>query len=180
MKSALLLVALFCICMFPSGASAQLTACCSITAIDAATAIVSAKVNSSGAGFQFKVTDAKSLERLRLSQGIYANRTTKQVSLDGQSVCCMMIGAPQVPVASPAPKAGLPPSTTTSVVTNVPQTSRPTSATKSFLVATPGTATVVPQTSTPTRAIAVLPPLHQHGRNRLWIFRIAARLAASS
>ena len=158
MKPALLLVALFCLGMFPSGARAQLTACCSITAIDAATAIVSAKVNSSGAGFQFKVTDAKSLQSVRVGQGIYANLTTKQVSLDGKSVCCSMIAAPQVPVSAPATKT-TPPSATATSAANAAHMSIPASAPKTAVIPPPSTTTVVPQTSTPASAPKpIVPP----------------------
>jgi len=93
---------------------------CSITAISPSTGIVSAKVNASGAVFQFKVTDAKLLASLHVGQGVYANFTAMQVSLDGKKVCCEITSPPQTPASPPAsapaamaaPKIAAPPAGT--------------------------------------------------------------------
>ena len=99
---------LFCFGMFASGARAQAVPCCTITAIDAQAGIVSARVNSTSAVFQFKVTDAKTLQSLRVGQGVYANFTTNQVSLDGKKTCCSITNRPQAPVAAPITRPVLP------------------------------------------------------------------------
>ena len=44
--------------------------CCSITAIDLKTGIVTAKVNATGQTFEFKVTNQALLKSLKLGQGI--------------------------------------------------------------------------------------------------------------
>jgi len=89
-------------------ASGQSTAqtpppCCTITAINAGTGIVSAKVTATGNVFQFKVVNAATLASLRVGQGVYANLTTHQVSLDGRSACCAITSGPQAPGATPVP-----------------------------------------------------------------------------
>jgi Chitobiase/beta-hexosaminidase C-terminal domain len=110
-----LLVAVLLAALAPA-ARAQALLPSSITAIDARTGIVSAKVNASGSAFQFSVTNAKLLAVLHVGQGVYANLTTKQVSLDGKTMCCVIISPPQIapppsaraPVAKTAPGAGGP------------------------------------------------------------------------
>jgi Cu/Ag efflux protein CusF len=82
------------------------TPCCPITAIDARTGVVSAKVNASGAAFQFRVTDAALLKSLKVGREVYANFTTEQVSLDGKVMCCTIISPPQA--AAPLPPANAP------------------------------------------------------------------------
>jgi len=92
--------------------------CCAITAINTSTGVVTAKVNANGNIFQFKVTNAALLNSLKVGQGIYANFTSKQVSLDGNTVCCAIITPPApTPVQAPAPNPAPPP------VANKPATS---------------------------------------------------------
>src|SRR2546427_815087 len=62
--------------------------CCEITSINVATGVVTAKVNSSGQTFQFKVANQALLHSLKVGQGIYANFTTQKVSMDGVDACC--------------------------------------------------------------------------------------------
>ena len=90
------LTGLFLVCAaLLAGARAQAqAACCSITAIDAKTEVVTAKVNASGAEFQFRVANANLLKGLRVGQGVYANLTAKQLSLDGKSACCTIVSTP--------------------------------------------------------------------------------------
>jgi len=104
--------ALLCCGLAATGARAQTQVpCCSITAIDRTSFsvehIVSAKVNASGAAFQFTVTDPKLLAGLHAGQGVYANFTTKKVSLDGKTMCCAITSPPQAtaPLAAPPAKS---------------------------------------------------------------------------
>jgi Cu/Ag efflux protein CusF len=94
-------------------ARAQALQPCSIAAIDARTGVVSAKVNASGAAFQFRVTDAALLKSLKVGQEVYANFTTRQVSLDDKRILGEIISPPQAaapPAASmTAPKPVSPP-----------------------------------------------------------------------
>jgi hypothetical protein len=82
------LIVLTLIALVPAARAHAQAPCCSITAINAQTATVSAKVNATGATFQFKVANAKMLSGVKVGQGVYANLNTKQVSLDGRSACC--------------------------------------------------------------------------------------------
>jgi lysozyme len=81
------------------------TPCCAITAIDTTTGVVTAKVNATGKIFQFKVTDAALLNSLKIGQGVYANFSTMQVSLDGNTPCCSIISS-SAPPPPPLPPAG--------------------------------------------------------------------------
>jgi Cu/Ag efflux protein CusF len=54
-----------------------------ITAIDAATQVVTAKVTATGQTFQFSVNDTALLKTLRFGQAVYADFGTQNVSLDG-------------------------------------------------------------------------------------------------
>lgn len=62
--------------------------CCSVTAVDVRTGIVTAKENSTGRMFEFRVTNAALLAKLRPGTPVYANFGAKQVSLDGKTACC--------------------------------------------------------------------------------------------
>ena len=86
-------------------ARAQALQPCSIAAIDARAGVVSAKVNASGAAFQFRVTDAALLKSLKVGQEVYANFTTKQVSLDGKRILGEIISS-NAPPPPPLPPAG--------------------------------------------------------------------------
>lgn len=82
----------------PRGGGAQgPPPCCTITVIDANTGMVSAKVTANGSVFQFKVATPRVAATLKVGQGVYANFTTRQVSLDGRSACCAMTSGPQAP-----------------------------------------------------------------------------------
>jgi len=67
--------------------------CCSITALNSRDGVATAKVNASGATFQFEFK-ATRLAPLRVGQAVYANFKAKQVSLDGKSACCKIIAGP--------------------------------------------------------------------------------------
>jgi type VI secretion system secreted protein Hcp len=93
-----------------TGARSQIAApCCSITAINVQTGIVSARVNATGVAFEFKVTDARVLPSLRVGQGVFANLTTKEVSLDGKTACCSIVQPtkPSPPALSAAANTNL-------------------------------------------------------------------------
>lgn len=85
--------------------AAQTPPCCTITAIQAATAMVTAKVNANGNTFQFKVTNARTLATLKVNQAVYANFTTHQVSIDGRSACCTVASGPTPPGTALHPAA---------------------------------------------------------------------------
>jgi len=67
------------------------TPCCNVTSIDRTSGTVTAKETATGRVFKFKVTDAKLLSSLKTGQGIYANFTAKQVSVDGIEPCCAIV-----------------------------------------------------------------------------------------
>ncbi len=92
---------LFC-CAFATAAKAQ-APCCSVTAMNAATGVVSAKVNANGAAFQFRLTNANLLKEVRVGTGVYANFTTHQVSLDGKTIAGPITSEPQAPAPARAP-----------------------------------------------------------------------------
>jgi hypothetical protein len=83
---------------------------CEITAINAATGLVTARANATGQVFQFSVNDAALLKTLRAGQAIYADFGTQNVSLDGVRpfgrIVQAAIKAPLGPgVAGPPPGA---------------------------------------------------------------------------
>ena len=65
--------------------------CCSITAMDYRTGMVTAQNTATGQTFQFKVSNASLLKTMRVGQGVYADFGTKQVSVDGAAPCCGMV-----------------------------------------------------------------------------------------
>jgi hypothetical protein len=89
--------------------------CCTITAIDANSGVVSAKVTASGSAFHFKASTPRVLATLKVGQGVYANFTTQQVSLDGRSACCAIIagspapGGVATPIRPPVVQPAVPP-----------------------------------------------------------------------
>jgi len=86
-----------------SGAAAVAGAadpCCGISGIEPGTGVVTARDNASHRMFRFQVRDPKLLHSLRVGQPLYANFTTKRVSLDGQTACCEIISAPAAAAAT--------------------------------------------------------------------------------
>jgi hypothetical protein len=69
------------------------TPCCDITAINPSTGIVTAKVNATGKTFQFKGS-SQLLNTLKVGQGVFANFSARQVSVNGEAPCCNMTSAP--------------------------------------------------------------------------------------
>jgi hypothetical protein len=124
MKRAALL--LLCCAAFATGAQAQ-APCCSVTAINAATGIVSAKVNANGEAFQFRVANLNLLKELRIGVGVYANFATHEVSLDGKTIAGPITSGPaSAPVTAPAPKPALPPPASAPVARPAPTAAPPT------------------------------------------------------
>jgi hypothetical protein len=62
------------------------TPAASITAVNPQTGVVTAKVNATGQAFQFTLNNRSQTSQLRVGQGVYANLTARQVSLDGRSI----------------------------------------------------------------------------------------------
>jgi hypothetical protein len=84
--------------------------CCVVTAIDSRTSIVTAKENANGRTFEFQVPNSRLLDQIHPGTPVYANFSTKHVSLNGTAVCCTIISisAPPPPPA-PAPQSALAP-----------------------------------------------------------------------
>ena len=71
--------------------------CCSIIAIDAATATVTAK-DATGKTFQFTARDAAMLRSLRVGQAVFADFMTARVSVKYGEPCCNIIKAAVKPI----------------------------------------------------------------------------------
>jgi hypothetical protein len=87
---------LLCLLVAPAGAQVLPAApCCGIAAIDAKTGIVTGKVHQTGQTFTFELQSKQQTSQLKIGQGVYANFTTKQVSLDGRTIAgkILSIGA---------------------------------------------------------------------------------------
>lgn len=101
-----------------SAARAQVKPCCTITALDAHAGTATAKENATLRTFVFKVPDAKLFASLRMGEGVYANFTAHQVSIDGKTACCAIVSispSPGVtPQSGPAPSPTPSPSATSS------------------------------------------------------------------
>jgi hypothetical protein len=67
-----------------------------VTAVDAKTGVVTAKVNSTGQVFTFTLTNRALISHLRPGQGVYVNLGKKQVSLDGKSTSGTILTLPQL------------------------------------------------------------------------------------
>ena len=83
----------------PAGATGK--PCCVVTAIDARTGLVTAKVRATGKTFQFKA-DAAARRSLKVGSAVFANFKTNQISLDGKKACCQIVAARRVRPAEPA------------------------------------------------------------------------------
>jgi hypothetical protein len=130
-------------------AHAQVAACCAITAIQPTTGVVTAKVNSNANVFEFTVTDARTLATLRVGQGVFANMTTKQVSLDGRSACCRITSGPSSAPATVVPPVGGRP-TTTAPAAAPPTATEPSTGTTVTPVAAPAVRGAIASFTMPT------------------------------
>jgi hypothetical protein len=69
--------------------------CCTITAVDPRSGVVSARDNATGRNFKFVANNKNTpLKGLKPGQGVYAHFASKQVSLDGESACCRITELP--------------------------------------------------------------------------------------
>lgn len=80
---------------------ASTVSCCAIAGIDSRTGLVYAHVNATGQPFIFFVKDSATRQTLKAMQGVYANFTTQQVSLDGRSACCPILILGKSPRSQP-------------------------------------------------------------------------------
>jgi Cu/Ag efflux protein CusF len=67
--------------------------CCAVTAIDARTGTITAKVSATGRTFQFRLSDRAALAGLRVGQQVWADFTAKRVGVKPQEPCCGIVGA---------------------------------------------------------------------------------------
>ena len=95
-----------------AGAALPSAPCCSITAVNKTTGIVTAREKSGSRTIEIKATPAQ-LQSLRVGQDIFANLETKKASLDGKTICCDLAFA----AAAPGPAA---PATTLSAAPQTP------------------------------------------------------------
>ncbi len=65
--------------------------CCTVTGVNAKTGMVTARETATGRSFQFKATNAALLKTLSAGSPIYANFSTKQVSVNGEVPCCSIV-----------------------------------------------------------------------------------------
>ena len=66
--------------------------CCGITAINAATGIVTAKELATGRIFRFEVKNATLLRSLKVGQKVFADFGSSKVRIHGSEPCCNIIG----------------------------------------------------------------------------------------
>ncbi len=89
-------------------------ACCSVTAIDVRTGTATAVENATGRTFEFHIPNPKLFATVRVGTPVYANFSTKQVSLDGKAPCGEITqinpAPPRGGVAKVAPPASAAPS----------------------------------------------------------------------
>jgi Cu/Ag efflux protein CusF len=67
--------------------------CCSITAVDVAKGIATAR-DKTGKSFRFSVKDAALLKSLRAGQAVFADFKTGKVRVHGAEPCCAIVTAP--------------------------------------------------------------------------------------
>jgi len=75
-----------------------------ITTINKAKGIVTAKLNSSGQLFQFKLVNNTQLEQLKVGQPVFANRGTREVFLDSRNLAGRITNV-SAPTKGPAAKS---------------------------------------------------------------------------
>ena len=90
------------LCLILDVPAAAAEPCCSITAIDARTGIVSARNHANGRVIRFRVADAALLRSVKVGQSVYADSGTQKVSLDGAAPCCAILNVrPAEPAGQP-------------------------------------------------------------------------------
>lgn len=103
--------------------------CCSVTGVNTKTGMVTAKETSTGRTFQFKANPAL-LKTLSAGSSIYANFSTKQVSVNGETPCCSIVSLSAGGTSATSSKLASAPATLVAPVS---------SATKSSVSAAAGT-----------------------------------------
>ena len=120
--------------------------CCNVTAIDARTGVVTAKVNATGRTFQFNAPPGIRT-KLRVGQAIYADMAAGNVSVDNQEPCCsIVVGSLSAPVSASA--AGI------AGATANPAVATPASATAARAAATAPAPATAPRAAAATPAAA--------------------------
>jgi len=99
--------------------AAQAAPCCTVTAINASTGLVTGRVNATGQSFTFTASGSV-LSALKVGQGVYANFTSKQVSINGASACCSITSG----AAAATPTAAAP-ATTVAAPASAPAATKP-------------------------------------------------------
>lgn len=145
------LLALFGVLLLSSAGRAQVKPCCTITALDARSDTATARENATSRVFVFKVSDARLFASLRVGQGVYANFTSHQVSIDGKSACCVILSI--TPPPSSAPQSAPAPAAPRSAPTPSPQTGSVPSGTPS-----PSSGSVPQNAGRPDAARTPIPP----------------------
>jgi hypothetical protein len=134
--------------------------CCGITAMNANSGVVTARVTATGVTFQFTVASPQVLATLRIGQGVYANFTAKQVSLDGRSACCQIVSSsPVAAPALPAPAMVKPITPAAPQPTPVAKTPAPAQSAPAVSTATalPPAKTIAPSTALATPSATATP-----------------------
>jgi GH25 family lysozyme M1 (1,4-beta-N-acetylmuramidase) len=112
MKPLLFAVSAFVACsgaLASRGTAQQAGPCCSITAIDAQTGVVSARDDATNQTFQFIGPQPRFAARLRVGLPVYADFTSGHVSVNGRTECCTIVsGVSSQALAAAAPVASLP------------------------------------------------------------------------
>ena len=85
-------------------ANAQQKPCCSISNVDVRNGLVSAIVKATGQAFNFKPNMPALLNSMKAGEDVYASFSTREVSLDGKTVCgtIVSIGPPKAPLPMPS------------------------------------------------------------------------------
>jgi hypothetical protein len=75
--------------------------CCTVTAIDARTGTATAVETATGRTFEFHIPNPRLFATVRVGTPVYANFSTKQVSLDGKTPCGVITKIDPAPAAAP-------------------------------------------------------------------------------
>jgi hypothetical protein len=89
-RTKVLLVALLALGVFPVREASAVEPCCSITAIDARSGVVSARETATGRAFQFRLDDAALLVTVKVGQAVDADFKTMKVTVRPaqEEPCC--------------------------------------------------------------------------------------------
>lgn len=96
--------------------------CCSVTGVNAKTGMVTAKETSTGRTFQFKA-NAALLKTLSAGSPIYANFSSKQVSVNGLVPCCPIVSLSAAGTVATSSKIAAAPATLVAPVSSATNSS---------------------------------------------------------